>query len=74
MSSSSLRKGLEDYQEVVRQLSSAISGASVDWQDEVYSSLQAQVANVASASRQVMEAGSRTCDALARFERIMEER
>ena len=74
MSSSALRKGLEDYQEAVRQLSSQIGDASVDWQDEVYSSLQSQVAAVAAASRQVMEAGFRTCDALARFERIMEER
>lgn len=69
-----MRKGLEDYQQIVRQLSTAVNGVSVDWQDEVYSSLQTQVANVATASRQVMESGSRTCDALARFERIMEER
>lgn len=74
MSSASVRKGMEDYQETVRKLSSNISTASVDWQDEVFSSLQAQVASVANASRQVVEAGTHTCEALARFERIIDER
>lgn len=73
MSSSSVRKGLDDYQELTRSLSSSIGEAAVDWQDEVYSSLQAQIATVATASRQVMEAGMRTCEALTRFERILGE-
>jgi len=73
MSSSSIRKGLDDYQELTRRLSSSIGEAAVDWQDEVYSSLQTQVAAVASASRQVMDAGMRTYEALARFERILGE-
>lgn len=73
MSSSSIRKGLDDYQELTRRLSSSIGEVAVDWQDEVYSSLQTQVAAVASASRQVMDAGMRTHEALARFERILGE-
>lgn len=73
MSSSSIRKGLDDYQELTRRLSSSIGEAAVDWQDEVYSSLQTQVAAVASASRQVMDAGMRTYGALVRFERILGE-
>lgn len=73
MSSSSIRKGLDDYQELTRRLSSSIGEAAVDWQDEVYSSLQTQVAAVASASRQVIDNGMKTYEALARFERILGE-
>lgn len=74
MSSSSVYKGMSDYQETVRKLSASIGAASVDWQDEVFSGLQTLVASVADASRQVIEAGSRAGEDLARFERIMSER
>lgn len=73
MSSSSIRKGIDDYQELTRRLSSSIGEAAVDWHDEVYSSLQTQITSVATASRQVMDAGMRTYEALARFERILGE-
>lgn len=71
--SSSVRKSLADFQECVRALSESVNSASVDWQDEVYASLQSSISQVATASRAVMNAGTQACSSLARIESILEE-
>ena len=73
MNSSLVRKEMEDYQEIVRVLSSSVSDVAVDWQDEVYSGLHSQISLVAFASRQVMESGINLCESLSVFERILNE-
>ncbi len=73
MSSASVQKCLSDFQDCVKSLSDSVNGASVDWQDEVYSSLQSSVANVASASKAVLTAGSLACSSLGRVESILQE-
>lgn len=71
--STSVQKSLADFQECVRSLSDSVNTASVDWQDEVYSSLQESIAQVASASRAVMTAGMQACSSLGRVESILQE-
>ncbi len=71
--SSSVKKCLADFQECVKTLSDSVNAASVNWQDEVYSSLQESISQVASASRAVMTAGMQACDSLGRVESILQE-
>ena len=71
--SQSIQGNLKDFQEIVRSLSDTVNNASVSWQDEVYSSLQSSISDVASASRSVFTAGMQACNSFDRIENILRE-
>jgi len=73
MSTASLRREIESFQQSVKGLSSGIKQSGTEWNDGKYKELSELIRSVASSSKQVIISGERTCDVLDRFEQIAVE-
>lgn len=68
-----LQQDLDEIQKAVKMLGSKVGGAGVDWKDEKYAALTASLNQIASASKQVLLAGSKCGSAARKFRSVEEE-
>lgn len=74
MSSTEIRKDLQEFQAAVKKLSDGIGRASPLWNDAKFSELSSSVANVATQSKDLMVSGERCCSTIDKFEKIAAEK
>ncbi len=74
MSSSEIRKDMQEFQAAVKKLSGGIAQASPLWKDSRFADLSASVSRVASELKDFMVAGDECCIAVDRFDRIASEK
>lgn len=69
-----IRREMMSFQGAVRKLSTGVGNASVLWNDDRYSELSSSVVNIATSSRDVLNAGDRCCCSVDRFNSIAAEK
>ena len=72
-SSSSLKRELEVFKSATGIISDKINGINEFWNDNVYSSLQTSIRELAKNSKSVIESGDKACASIDRFFAIAAE-
>lgn len=73
MSSSELKKEIEDLNASVKKLGSAVRDASDLWKDNKYQELDVSIGRIAKDSKNVIVAGDNCCKDIERFNKIASE-
>ena len=73
MNFNEIKKDLDYFQKVVKQLSTKISKAATLWKDQKFSELSNSVRNVANQSCDVLLTGEKLCSSIDKFDKIASE-
>lgn len=69
-----LEKDLKEFRDAVRKLGNVVNKSGLEWKDDQFKSLSANVGKIARMSKQVLVSGKEYEDALRRFRRIESEK
>lgn len=70
MLNNGLRGDISRFQDIIRDLSMGVNRSGISWRDAQYAELAERIQSLASASKNVIQAGERCMDAMKRFEDI----
>lgn len=73
MLSNHLGSDISRFQDIIRNLSMGVNRSGISWRDAQYAELAEKIQDLASSSRDVIQAGERCMEAMRRFDAIASE-
>ena len=73
MLNNGLQGDISRFQDIIRNLSIGVNRAGISWRDAQYSELADKIQELASSSKEVIQAGERCVAAMRRFDDIASE-